>query len=257
MLGFAATAKGERLLEHPRTALERLGCEACHGPGSQHVAVEGTERTPGFLYMDRDDPAPVDVRNEACLQCHEEASRMNWLGGAHEARDVACTDCHQMMSDVSESGKLKRPTARETCAACHLEQARLQEMSLARMPVLEDKMDCGNCHNPHSGAGEKLLAANSLNETCYACHAEKRGPFFWEHAPVVESCLNCHDPHGSRNAGMLAVPMPRLCQQCHIAAEHPSTSQSPAARFVVGRQCANCHVAIHGSNHPSGMRFVR
>jgi DmsE family decaheme c-type cytochrome len=257
MLGFAATHRGELILEHPRTALERLGCESCHGPASQHVAVEGRERTPGFLYFDRADPAPVEVRNAACLQCHQGVGRMDWFGTAHEARDVACTDCHQVMIAVSESAQLRRATVRETCATCHMEQVRRQEMSLARMPVPEGKMDCASCHNPHGTQGERLLAANSLNETCYSCHAEKRGPFLWEHAPVVESCANCHDPHGSRNAQMLTMPMARLCQQCHIATGHPSAPQTPTSRFVLGRQCANCHVAVHGSNHPSGIRFVR
>ena len=41
------------------------------------------------------------------------------------------------------------------------------------------------------------LKAASVNEQCYTCHTEKRGPFLWEHAPVRESCLNCHTPHGS------------------------------------------------------------
>jgi DmsE family decaheme c-type cytochrome len=257
MLGFAATPRGELILEYPRTPLERLGCEGCHGPGSQHVAVEGRERTPGFLYFDRNDPAPIVVRNAACLQCHEGAGRMYWPGSAHEARDVACTDCHRVMTDVSERGQLQRVTMSATCATCHVEQVRRQEMSLSRMPAPEGKIDCASCHNPHGTPGERLLVAGSINETCYSCHLEKRGPFLWEHAPAVESCANCHDPHGSRNPDMLAMPMPRLCQQCHIATGHPSAPQTPAARFVMGRQCANCHVAVHGSNHPSGIRLVR
>jgi hypothetical protein len=26
---------------------------------------------------------------------------------------------------------------------------------------------------------------------------------------------------------------------------------------VLGRSCSNCHVNIHGSNHPSGFAFTR
>jgi DmsE family decaheme c-type cytochrome len=257
VLGFQATRRGELILEYPRTALERLGCEACHGPGSEHVAVEGRDRTPGFLYFDRNDPAPVEVRNSACLQCHQGGARMHWLGSAHEGRDLACTECHAVMRAVSEKSQLKRATVPATCAACHVEQVRRQEMSLARMPVAEGKMDCASCHNAHGAPGEKLLGEGSVNETCTSCHVEKRGPFLWEHSPAAESCMNCHDPHGSRSPGMLATPMPRLCQQCHIAVEHPSAPQTPSARFVMGRQCSNCHVAVHGSNHPSGAWFVR
>ena len=43
--------------------------------------------------------------------------------------------------------------------------------------------------------------ARHLNDTCYDCHAEFRGPYLWEHAPVPEDCSNCHDPHGSNHPG--------------------------------------------------------
>src|SRR6185295_13376446 len=85
------------------------------------------------------------------------------------------------------------------------------------------KVKCSDCHNPHGSTGEKMLVGNSVNETCYKCHAEKRGPFLWEHAPVAESCLNCHKPHGSTNEKLLIVRKPMLCQQCHSQSQHPTT----------------------------------
>ena len=74
-------------------------------------------------------------------------------------------------------------------------------------------MDCGSCHNPHGTVSDALIAANSINESCYSCHAEKRGPFLWEHAPVNENCLNCHVPHGSIRPNMLKLPGARLCRK--------------------------------------------
>jgi len=41
-----------------------------------------------------------------------------------------------------------------------------------------------------------LKAGNTINEACTTCHAEKRGPYLWEHAAVTENCASCHDPHG-------------------------------------------------------------
>ena len=93
------------------------------------------------------------------------------------------------------------------------------------MPLLEGKLSCTDCHNPHGSTTSPLLKADSVNEVCYSCHAEKRGPFLFEHSPVRESCLNCHSPHGSDFEALLNVPRPMLCQQCH--AQDGTTKQSP------------------------------
>ena len=119
-------------------------------------------------------------------------------------------------------------------------------------------MDCVTCHNPHGSVTEKLLKANSVNENCYSCHAEKRGPFLWEHPPVTESCSNCHEPHGTNHEKLLKVAKPRLCQQCHVETRHPTRAQDPRTRFFFNRSCTNCHSQVHGSNHPSAAgRFQR
>ena len=60
---------------------------------------------------------------------------------------------------------------------------------------------CSDCHNPHGSPGDtKVLKEFTVNETCYNCHADKRGPMLWEHQPVRDNCLNCHTPHGSNRA---------------------------------------------------------
>jgi DmsE family decaheme c-type cytochrome len=106
-----------------------------------------------------------------------------------------------------------------------------------------------------------LLKEPSLNDSCFTCHAEKRGPFLWEHAPVTESCATCHDPHGSNHERMLKAPKPRLCQQCHVETRHPTRPYGKETgsnmKYVFARGCVNCHVNIHGSNHPSGFAFTR
>jgi DmsE family decaheme c-type cytochrome len=133
------------------------------------------------------------------------------------------------------------------------------------MPLLEGKISCVDCHNPHGSTTPPLLKANSVNETCYNCHAEKRGPFLYEHAPVRDNCVNCHSPHGSNNEKLLVVARPILCQQCHEQNGHLTELMTrggiangprPDPR-VIGRACNNCHSQIHGSNSPSGSRFER
>ncbi|MGA9836414.1 MAG: DmsE family decaheme c-type cytochrome [Gemmatimonadaceae bacterium] len=256
---FGATSKGQLFLSHPRSGHEALGCEVCHGPAQQHVESGADERG-GLITFNGKHPSPVAVQNAQCLQCHEKTARMLWKGSAHESHDVACTDCHTLMHTESERANLKRPTVLETCGRCHA-QEKTKQLQFAHMPVGQGKMECTSCHNPHGSNAPNLLIANSVNEVCYSCHAEKRGPYLWEHAPVVENCANCHDPHGSTHDNMLKMSRPRLCQQCHAGTGHPIQPRNPATiadyQFVFNRQCSNCHVNIHGSNNPSGQYFVR
>jgi DmsE family decaheme c-type cytochrome len=121
-------------------------------------------------------------------------------------------------------------------------------------------MTCVDCHNPHGAASEHQIRAATTNDLCYKCHADKRGPFLWEHAPVRENCITCHQPHGSNNDKVLAAKRPYLCQRCHIARQHPSTLYDfpdLATNRLLNRSCTNCHSQIHGSNHPSGQYLLR
>jgi DmsE family decaheme c-type cytochrome len=250
---------GRLFLKHQRNNTESLGCENCHGPGQKHVEAGGGKGVGGMITFASNDPTPVGQRNAMCLACHSKGERIFWQGSPHEFRDVACTSCHRVMEDLSPRHQLAKPNQIETCGTCHL-QKRAQQMRSSHMPLREGKMTCTSCHNPHGSVTASLLKEISVNDTCFTCHAEKRGPFLWQHAPQNESCMNCHDPHGSNHERMLKVAKPRLCQQCHNERQHPTVPygrDAASQKFVLGRACLNCHVNIHGSNHPSGFAFTR
>lgn len=253
---YAHTLHGRILLKNPRTPQEKLGCEACHGPGSEHVRLGGGKGVGGIRAFRNDSDLPVEERNAVCLSCHDKGERIYWRASTHETRGLACTNCHQIMRRASLQSQLAKPTEQETCFQCH-KTIRAQTYRSSHMPIREGKITCSSCHNPHGTANASLLKEATVNDVCYFCHAEKRGPFLWEHPPVRENCLNCHDPHGSMNDFLLKVSMPRLCQQCHSVAGHPSSPQNPSVQFAFNRACANCHSAVHGSNAPAGMRFHR
>jgi DmsE family decaheme c-type cytochrome len=103
-----------------------------------------------------------------------------------------------------------------------------------------------------------MLKADSVNDLCYKCHAEKRGPYAFEHPPVPENCLLCHEIHGSNHGRLLARKVPLLCQNCHTVSGHPSRPNTNLSSFggpataqknkFFGRSCLNCHGNIHGSS---------
>jgi DmsE family decaheme c-type cytochrome len=257
---FSHTKMGRLFLKQPRNATERLACETCHGPGKAHAEAGGGKGVGGMITFARNDPTPIERRDGVCLTCHTKGNRVFWNGSAHNSRDLGCTSCHRVMEDHSPKAQLAKATEIETCGTCHL-QRRAQQMRSSHMPLREGKMTCTSCHNPHGTINQTLLKEPSVNDSCFTCHAEKRGPFLWEHAPVIESCVNCHEPHGSNHERMLKAAKPRLCQQCHVETRHPTRpyGREPASnlKYVGGSSCVNCHVNIHGSNHPSGFAFTR
>ena len=248
----------------PRTPAAKQGCETCHGPGSEHASDPVNKKPIQFTKL------KPDQINATCTTCHNKGEHALWDGSQHEARGLACTTCHSIHSYKSETAQLKGKTQMEVCATCHRDKVSKVDRS-GHMPVREGKLQCTTCHNIHGSTNVKLLRkGDSVAEMCTSCHADKRGPFLWEHAPSRDGCTTCHDPHGSSNERMLVAKPPLLCQRCHVGTQHPSTVYdatlagagvagsgiSPSIR-VYARSCVTCHSAIHGSNHPSGQRFIR
>jgi DmsE family decaheme c-type cytochrome len=251
-------------------------CTSCHGESDRHVnKPQGVDQRPlpdvVFRGKGKSEPA---AQNGACLTCHQAGKRMHWAGSKHQSEDLACTNCHAV--HTPHDNVLSKATQPEVCFACHKTE-RAQTHRISHHPILEGKVVCSDCHNPHGSTGPKLLVKESVNDTCYTCHAEKRGPFLWEHAPVTDDCTNCHTPHGSTVSPLLKARAPWLCQECH-SGDHGKNlysganlpggnvttinglqglaNQSPPAQLNA-RACLNCHVLVHGSNHPAGAKFQR
>jgi DmsE family decaheme c-type cytochrome len=252
--GVWATAHGRKA--DARTPAGQHGCETCHGPGQAHVDDDAKGHIRKFTTAD------PRAAGEVCLSCHTRGAQALWSGSTHDSRNLSCVSCHSVHAPKSATAQLKLTSQMATCATCHQGQV-LKTNRVSHMPVREGKMECSSCHNPHGSTNVRLLrVGNWINETCVSCHAEKRGPFLYEHAAGRESCVSCHDPHGSSNERMLVAKLPMLCQRCHIGTRHPSTIYDGAqltarSNRLIGRGCVNCHANIHGSNHPSGGTFLR
>lgn len=243
-------------------------CTSCHGESNTHAnkPENAKERPKPERVFNRKGGTPADLQNQACLSCHQGGKRIHWSGSMHASRDTTCTSCHQVHTGHD---KVRDKVAQsQVCFTCHKDK-RAEINRPSRHPIPEGKVACSDCHNPHGSAGRANMVRDNVNDTCYACHMEKRGPFVRNHQPVQEDCSICHNPHGTTTPNLLKARPPFLCQSCHeptghrpIAGVFPGTPTGTTAANLVARGCLNCHTNIHGTNNPldvpaSGQRVFR
>ncbi len=226
-------------------------------------------------------PGATYVGNKACLDCH--ATYVRQFPGSPHARlhfegspmsgQSGCESCHgpgsKHIAAGGGRGKFivnpgRDPTA---CFQCHLETH--VEFTLPQHhQVIEGRMDCVQCHDPHGSdifKGGRAPAPGGLamarqNETCATCHREQTRPFVFEHEALREGCTVCHNPHGSVNRMLLVQNDPNLCLRCHAQNQQGTElfiGAIPHSAFVRQATCwaAGCHSSIHGSNVDPRMRY--
>lgn len=242
-------------------------CQSCHGESEKHM--KGDASVKGRAPTDRGFRKGVDDGlngEDQCMSCHRGTKLVNWDGNAHQNNGVSCNDCHTIHKPTDKV--LSKTGQVEVCVNCHKER-RADMQKVSSHPMKTGKVVCSDCHNPHGSTGPSLMKKNTVLETCFQCHAEKRGPFLFEHQPMTESCAHCHNPHGSSITPLLKSRSPFLCQECHdgshisanpfgpnVAGKQFGLTAAPSAA-ATGRACMNCHSQIHGTNSPAGGFFQR
>jgi DmsE family decaheme c-type cytochrome len=258
-------------------------CYRCHASMARQEQFAHPHQICGAVGMDcttcHDPHGKIrpETRTDLCLKCHDmSAPTMAWHSSTHFRYGVACTDCHNPHPDTYVDPlveiqhthidrKPRLPMAvdePQACYKCHPEIYAKNAMP-SHHPIKEGKMVCSDCHDAH-GQTEDNLKEPTVNMVCYRCHAEKQGPFAYEHPPVTENCGICHDPHGAVTNNLLHQPTTFLCLRCHTGhrtgpppggPNHDplmhDVGTSPFLQAAFYTDCTQCHSQIHGSDVPT------
>ncbi|MFO7901511.1 MAG: cytochrome c3 family protein [Planctomycetota bacterium] len=258
-------------------------CYKCHGDMYEMQEIAGPHQIGGpngfncTTCHDAHGKILDHSRKDLCLECHQEGSpTMAWHASTHNLMGVACTDCHNphpraavqqfpratgvsfLHTNVARPKRLAMSVQEpEACYKCH---AKIYGMNAlpSHHPIKEGKMVCSDCHDAH-GQQEGNLNADTKNLLCWKCHADKQGPFAYEHPPVTEDCSICHEPHGTVADNLLKQPPTFLCLRCHVGhrdgnhghGERVDIDNIPQLRPALYTDCTTCHSQIHGSDLPT------
>ncbi|MCU1337351.1 MAG: Multihem cytochrome [Bryobacterales bacterium] len=179
-----------------------VGCEKCHGPGSEHVKQPTSANiiNPSRLnYVDATD---------TCIQCHSQGQRLappsvgnayDWPVGFH------------MGKRLDDFWKLEEHKLGETTfthfADGTAHKNRMQGNDFVNSLMYARGVTCFSCHDTH-GTDNDALLRKPTNVLCLDCHGPNspNGP----HAPTIEQ--HTHHKVGSQGSECIACHMPKIQQ---------------------------------------------
>ena len=184
-----------------------LSCEACHGPGSRHIAW-AKAHAEGRSY-----PSGTDDTTKGLS---------NWLKPADNGH-------WEMNPDTGIARRTEKlaSTELDACAACHSRRRVIAQNPLPGAPYLDAYLPAllgpGLYHPDGQIDGEVYEYGSFLQSRMHAAGV---------------TCSNCHDPHSTK----LRAEGNALCAQCHMPAKFDVTEHHHHQPGSAGAQCVSCHM---------------
>ena len=212
-----------------------VGCEKCHGPGSDHVEHRGKSRILN--------PAKLDYvqANDTCIQCHSQGQPLtnpikgkyyDWPVGFHMGEKLV--DFWRL--EDYKLGELSFTHFPDGTA----HKNRMQGNDFVQSLMYTRGVTCASCHDPH-GSDNNAMLIKPVKEICSTCHGpnSQNGP----HAPSLEA--HTHHAPGSAGSECVACHMPKIEQtiaDVNVRA-HTFKFITPAASAAmkIPNACNLCH----------------
>jgi predicted CXXCH cytochrome family protein len=212
-----------------------VGCERCHGPGSEHIAHPTRTNTIN--------PARLDYvhANDVCIQCHSQGQPLtNPISGRYYDWPVG----YQVGKNLGDFWKLEdhklgvQSFTHFADGTAH--KNRMQGNDFVQSVMYTRGVTCFSCHDVH-GTPNQAVLWKPANQICLDCHGPNsaNGP----RTPTLEA--HTHHRAGSLGSECIACHMPKIEQtigDVNVRA-HTFKFITPSQTEALGvpSPCGTCH----------------
>jgi predicted CXXCH cytochrome family protein len=181
-----------------------VSCEACHGPGSKHIAW--AQKRPGW--------ERIGERGMGLRVLFDERRDVEWR------IDEASGNARRSIEKHTE-------TEIQLCARCHSRRSQLSEDYLHGRPLADT-------HLPALLTEDLYYPDGQILDEVYVYGSFIQSKMY----QAGVTCSDCHDPHSQR----LRAPGNGVCLQCHAAARYDTETHHFHEPGTGGASCAECHM---------------
>ena len=221
-------------IKHKTVTEWNVGCEKCHGPGSEHVAHPARKNIVNPETLD-------SVRgNDICMQCHTQGRPLtNPIDGRYYDWPVGFV-AGERLADYWKLEELKFGTTDfYQYADLTAHKNRMQGNDFIQSTMYHRQLRCFDCHQVHSNENQSNLMEPG-NALCLSCHNQNN-------PAGLKGSVEAHTHHQANSTGS-------QCVACHMpAVEQTIKGQYVAAhtfRFIspvlteqagIPNPCTSCH----------------
>ena len=213
-----------------------VGCERCHGPGSEHVAHASRGNIVNPAQMD----ALADT--DTCIQCHSQGQP---LSSPIEGKYYDWPVGYRVGLRLQDYWKLEDCTLGQTTfyyfPDCTAHKNRMQGNDFAQSVMYRHGITCSSCHDVHGTANYAQLR-KPAEQICLDCH----GPTSANGPHTATLAEHTHHKEGSTGSQCVACHMPAIeTEGVPGAFVHAHTfrfiAPSETDKYAIPNPCTSCH----------------